>query len=112
MLKTKTVVKTVTEFRQVARYMFLADAMTDALNSVFHAANDDIEPVERFYSLRITTISNEMNMTAISKGMEAAKTIGITRVRGSRCCSAHALTASQEKITGYLPGAPRPLLPP
>ena len=72
-------VKTVTEFRQVARYMFLADAMIGASNSVFHITNDDIEPVERFYSLRITTIaglSNEMNMTASSEGMETAKTIG------------------------------------
>lgn len=82
LLKTKSVVKTVTEFRQVARYMFLADAMIGASNSVFHVANDDIEPVERFYFLRITTIaslSNQMNVTYISEATEAAKTIGYDR---------------------------------
>ena len=59
--------------------MFFADAMIGTSNSVFHVANDNVEPVERFYSLRITTIaglSNEMNMTTIIEGIKAAKTIG------------------------------------
>jgi hypothetical protein len=58
--------------------MIFADTMIGSSNSIFHVANDDIEPVKRFYSLGITTItgrSHEVNVTTSSQGIKASKAI-------------------------------------
>ena len=58
--------------------MLLTDAMIASMDSVFHITNDDIEPVERCNSLRITTFagcSDEVNMSFTGKRVETAKAI-------------------------------------